>query len=170
MPVLKNNRGFTFIELIVVMAIISIMLFFSLPRFGDMLGGGDSTKKVSRWIISQVRLLKNSAVRDQKLYILNVDIDANRIWATAESGESEESRSSVLRSYQFPEGINIIDIEYPGKGKISLGQTEILFNKKGYSDKALIHIENDEGEQLSYLVEPFLKSVKIYRHYAGFDD
>jgi prepilin-type N-terminal cleavage/methylation domain-containing protein len=170
MPILKNNRGFTLLELIVVMAIISIMLFISLPRFGNMFSEGDSTKKFSRWIISQVRLLKNFAVRDQKLYILNVDIDANRIWTTTESGESEGSPPSVFPSYQFSEGIHIIDIEYPGKGKISLGQTEILFNKKGYSDKALIHIENDNGEQLSYLIEPFLKSVKIYQHYAGFED
>jgi len=43
MPGLKQIKGFTFIELIVVISLISIMLFLAIPRFqGNFLS--DSTK------------------------------------------------------------------------------------------------------------------------------
>ena len=55
------------------------------------------------------------------------------------------------------------------RGKISSGQTDITFYKNGYSDKAMIHIQDGE-EYESYLIEPFLSEVTRYEMYASFDN
>jgi prepilin-type N-terminal cleavage/methylation domain-containing protein len=61
----EHCSGFTLIELIVVISLIGLMLFVSLPRLQDnpFLDGG---KQSSRWLIGKVRSLKESAIRDQK--------------------------------------------------------------------------------------------------------
>ena len=145
------------------------MLFFSIPRFQNFVLT-DHKKKVSRWLINRVRSLKNDTLRNQKLYILNVDIDANRFWVTTEPTPETVSTDSGQKVYQLPEDISVLDVEYPGKGKITSGQTEIWFYKSGYSDKAIIHIENGSGNPSSFLIETFLSNARLYNQYLSFED
>jgi prepilin-type N-terminal cleavage/methylation domain-containing protein len=161
--------GFTLIELIVVISLMGLMLFFTLPRLGDNPFLNDS-KQSSRWLIGKVQSLKESAIRDQKQYSLHFDLDSDRIWETNESMSPEDIDDAALnKSYSLPEELRIMDIEYPQKGKIFSGQTEIIFYKAGYTDKALVHMQ--EGDSyLSFLIEPFLSNVQFFDSYAGFGD
>ena len=74
-----GNRGFTLIEMIVVIALISIMLVVAIPR----LEGGlfsDGSDETARWIIATVRGLKEKAVVENKTFLLNVSPDVQRLW------------------------------------------------------------------------------------------
>jgi len=164
----RQAAGFTLIELIVVLALLGLMLFFSLPRLQNNPFLDDS-KKSSRWLIGKVQSLKESALRDQKQYILHFDLDSGRVWETNESMSQEDLENAVLNSYALPEELRIIDIDYPTKGKINSGQAAITFYKEGYTDKALVHMQ--EGDTyLSFLIEPFLPDVQFFEKYANFDD
>jgi prepilin-type N-terminal cleavage/methylation domain-containing protein len=169
MPGSERIKGFTLIELIVVISLISIMLFFAIPRFqGNVLS--DSTKEVSRWILLKIPYIKEKAAREQKRYILHVDLDSNKLWITHEAMNQEALQSAETNGYKLPEDIKLLDVEYPDREKISAGQTDIYFSEKGYSDKAIIHLENDDNEKLSFLIEPFLLRVRLYDSYAEFGD
>ena len=72
-----RNNGFTLIELIVVIALIGLMLFFSLPRLQHNPFLDDSNKS-ARWLIGKIQALKESAIRDQKQYALHIDLDSGR--------------------------------------------------------------------------------------------
>ncbi|MEW6673898.1 MAG: type II secretion system protein [Thermodesulfobacteriota bacterium] len=164
----KKNSGYTLIELVVVVTLISIMLFFAVPRFqGTILT--DSTKTLSRWVIVKTRSLKAAAVRDQKRYMLNIDLDAGKFWVTSETMSEEALQNAERDGYRLPEDIRIIDVEFPLKGKITGGRVEISFYKADYSDKVVIHIENDRRRQMTFLIEPFLTGVKLYEQYVGFE-
>lgn len=165
----KRIKGFTFIELIVVISLISIMLFLAIPKFRSNILS-NSTKTVSRWILIKVPDLKEKAQKEQKRYILHVDFDSNKLWVTSETMSDEPLQSEEINKYQLPEDIKLLDVEYPDQEKISAGQARIYFNEKGYSDKAIIHIENEDNERLSFLIEPFLQRVRLYRQYVGFAD
>lgn len=165
---LLRNSGFTLIELIVVVTLLGLMLFFSLPRLQNN-PFLDDTKKSSRWLIGKIQTLKESAIRDQKRYTLHFDLDSGRVWETHESMSPENIENAELESYELPDNIRIIDIEYPTKGKIYSGQAEITFYKAGHTDKALVHMQDDDTD-LSFLIEPFLSDVQLFEQYAGFDD
>ena len=165
----RLNQGFTLIELIVVITLISLMLFFAIPRFQvDVLS--DNTNKVSRWIMVKVHSLKEKAVSEQKLYVLHISLDSNRLWVTSEIMSQEELQAAEANGYELSDDINLLDVEYPDEEKISVGQADIYFYKKGYSDKAIIHISNDDNERRSFLIEPFLSRVRLYNKYIGFED
>jgi prepilin-type N-terminal cleavage/methylation domain-containing protein len=160
--------GFTLIELMVVIALLGIMIVFSIPRLHDTLFI-DDTKKSSRWIIGKVKALKESTLQKQKQYVLHIDLDTDRIWETHEAMSSESMEAAALDAYALPGDVKLIDVEFPMGGKIISGQADITFYKTGYSDKALIHIQ-DGNDQLSFLIEPFLTKVKLFDKYATFDD
>jgi hypothetical protein len=77
--------------------------------------------------------------------------------------------AALNSSYSLPDELRILDIEYPQKGKIYTGRAEINFYRAGYTDKALVHMQ--EGDSyLSFLIEPFLSNVQFFESYTGFGD
>ncbi len=158
-----NAQGFTLIELIVVITLISIMLFFAVPKFGSQFLI-DESKATARWIMINVPALKARAVRDHKLYALQISFSRNKFWIINETMSEEEQVLAEEKGYDLPEGIRIIDVEYPGDQKITSGLADIYFYAAGYSDKALIHLGNDKGEELFFHIEPFLSKIKYSRN------
>lgn len=164
----EHRNGFTLLELIVVMSLLGIMLIFTVPRFHETLFL-DDTKTGSRWIIGKIQALKEAAVRNQKQYSLHINLDTEQFWETDASMSAEDLENAALNASSLPSGLKIADIEYPIRGKINSGQTDITFYKNGTSDKVLIHIQ--DGDQYeSYLIEPFLTEVTRYEMYASFEN
>jgi len=169
MSIIGNNTGFTLIELIVVITLVSIMLFFTMPKFHYAVLGNEATD-VSLWIVGKSKALKESAVYNQKNYALEVGINDNRLWISDESMSDEDIDLAIDQGFQLSSGARIIDVEYPDKrGKVSSGTIKISFYKKGYSDKALIHLAKSDDKVLSFLFEPFLSKIKIFDEYIEFD-
>lgn len=164
----NRSSGYTLLELIVVIALIGILLSFSLPRFRDSFLT-DNSKKVSRWFMIKVQALKQEALKNRKQYILHLDMSDDKMWVTHEGMSEEEAEAAAQGGYDLPENIAVIDVEYPGGEKISFGRADIRFYKGGYSDKVLIHLEDDDNNRTSLLIEPFLPKVKYYEEYIGFD-
>ena len=164
----QHQNGFTLIELIVVMTLISIMLFFAIPRFRQTVIS-DGGKKAARQIMMRVPLLKDKAVREQKRYELHIDLESNRVWSTNEAMTEDALSQAEENAFEVDSGIRFTDVEYPLTGKISSGIAIISFYKKGYSDKAIIHIDDEDSEiQRSLLIEPFFSTVKLYETYEEF--
>lgn len=164
----RQYSGFTLLELIVVISLLSIMLALTVPRFHSTLFL-DDTKTSARWIIGKIQSLKEAAIRDQKQHTLHIDLDTERYWETNESMSTETLESAALNAASLPDGLKIADIEYPIRGKIDSGQADIIFYKDGHSDKVLIHLQDGE-KYISYLIEPFLSEVTRYETYARFDN
>ena len=164
----EQSHGFTLLELIVVLALLSIMLVLTVPRFHSTLFL-DETKTSARWIIGKIQSLKEAAIRDQKQHTLHIDLDTERFWETDGSMSAEAIESATLNAAPLPDGLKIADIEYPIRGKIDSGQTDITFYKDGHSDKVLIHLQ-DGAKYISYLIEPFLSDVTRYETYASFEN
>ena len=156
---LRSNRGFTLIELAVVIAIIGMMLFFAAPRFDG--SRVDDINGVSRWIMANVTHLKTRAMEDRNLYALTVELDANAFSITRETTDEKDfpDREPSVKTFQLPADIQLLDVEYPLKGVVSTGKTDINFYPKGYSDKAIIHIRDEDNRIFSFIIEPFLPTV-----------
>ncbi len=164
----ESRLGFTLIELVVVISLLSFVLVFSLPSFEGILGA-DQQKKFARWLMVKTRTLKEKALRERKLYRLHVGADTGRFWITTPAMDAEALEQARDAGYRLPDEILVLDLEYPGN-KISTGEAVIRFYPAGYSDKALIHVEDGQSRQYSFFIEPFLPQVRMVPEYVSFQD
>ena len=164
----KDNNGFTLVEIMVVLILISLMLFFTVPRIQSSIFSGDE-KDVTRWLILKTKSLKESALIEQRAYILHINIDTDRLFISHEAMTEEEIAKAKENEFVFPKSMEVMDVEYPGAAPIINGEVEIYFYPKGYSDKAIIHVADGDNEYRSYVVEPFLSKLKIIDHYYRYE-
>jgi len=163
----KGRAGFTLVELIVVVALIGIILTFSVPRFrNDAIA--DGFHQATRYFMVAVPGLKDRAVREQKDYVLHIDIGANRLWVTSNRMTEEEAEEAAMESRLLSEDVTITAVEYPDVLPVTDGQVGIRFYRKGYSDKAIIHLSDQDSRQRSLLIEPFLRRIRLYDRVVGF--
>jgi general secretion pathway protein H len=164
---ITHRKAFTLIELIVVMSLISILLFFAVPRLDVNVFSNDD-RNVSTWIIFTVKSLKEKSQQDVVRLTLYVDLDNDMMWSGKEAGPEEKEAAPKENQYKLPEGMQLLDVQFPGMEQKSSGIAEIYFYPKGYSDKAIIHIRDNDHNRNSYVIEPFLSEVKIYDRYIEF--
>lgn len=146
----------------------SIMLFVAVPRFQETVT--NDLRRASQWLLVKIPQLKARAVTEKNLYALHFEIDDNRMWISNANMTDELLLSAQKQGRQLSDALSIRDVEFPQKGKLSSGQATIYFHEGGYSDKAIIHIEDDDGNIHSFLVEPFLNRVKMVEGYVEFEN
>ena len=146
------------------------MMFFAVPRLNTTLLSSDK-RNVSKRIVLTVQLLKENAVKRHIRHILHVDLDNNKLWTTVDVpdiDELAEMAENKENEYDMPRGFRLIDVEFPDEQKETSGVVRIRFYKKGYSDYAMIHLEDDNANMISYEIEPFLHQVQIHERYVEF--
>ena len=165
-PILSGNRAFTLIEMIVVTALISIMLVVAIPRLdgGLFTDGGDET---ARWIVANVRQLKEKSIVDQKTYLLNVSPDVRRLWITEAGMTDEETDAAREEGFRLPRGMTIDHVAFSKTERFTGGTIPIGFYPKGYSDKAVIRMRTNDGDRLAFFIEPFLPGARLVRGSQG---
>ena len=159
--------GYTLIELIVVIVLLGLMFGLTVPKFRQAVLS-DSLDATSLRIIGLVRDLREKAISDQVSYVLRFDLRGARLWAFASTATDEEQETARERAYKLPADVEIEDIWSWSSGKMYDDAT-IRFSKKGYIEQSMIHLQSEDGRQLSLELTPFLGSIKIHEGYVDFD-
>lgn len=186
---LKNRQAFTLIEVIVVISLMGVMLFFAAPRMDGFLQQ-DESREVSKWILLNIADLKNKSAQEQKTFILNIDLDGNRFQIIdASAGPSEEamaaegamadgfvdetmdgefSGENAGKSFELPQGYQLNQVLFSDDRRVSNGVAAVVFYPRGYSDRVIIHITDRQNRRTSYAIEAFLPHVKIHDDHIQF--
>ena len=156
------QRGFTLIELIVVISVVGLMLFFTIPNLqGNLLP--QSPEDVTRWIIRAEKMLRENAVRHNRRYTLHLDLPTGKIWFSDESMMPGDIEESAAKAKKLSGDIKISEVRFPLKDYTALERAEIRFYPKGYSDKAVIRLSKGYSERYSLHIEPFLPGVRVFK-------
>jgi general secretion pathway protein H len=162
-----NAKGYTLIELIVVIVLLGLMFGLVVPKFSQTILR-DSLDATSLRIIGLVGDLRERAISDQVSYILHFDIREKQLWYFASNASEEQQETSRERAYQLSTDVEIEDIWSWSSGKL-YDEATIHFSKKGYIEQSMIHLQSEDGRQLSLELTPFLGSIKIHDGYVDFD-
>jgi prepilin-type N-terminal cleavage/methylation domain-containing protein len=169
-PVEGAENGFTLIELIVVMVLISLLMVFAAPRLQNV-SLHDPLRLASSRMISTIRQLKQRAVEQQLRYTLHVNAADDRLWIThAGMSEEEQIAARDMMPVELPGSIDILDVVYPEDPPYEADDYRIFFYAAGYSDPAIIHIAADGEKQRSFVIEPFLSQIALHERYVRYED
>ena len=166
----SNNRGFTLIELTVVVFLISLMLLIAVPRVRDTILSDDLKKTVTR-LMNMTYDLRHESVRNHVDYILHFDLSTGTICSYSVDMTPEAVSEVKKRAWRLPDDVRIADIYYFDRQKISEGEVTIRFFKKGYIQPAVLHLSWGE-RTFTLIFHPFLTTIEtkdsyIEYRYAG---
>jgi prepilin-type N-terminal cleavage/methylation domain-containing protein len=158
-----TERGYTLIEVAVVVVLIGLMLGLAVPKVHDALSG-DLLKSATRKLIGTSRELRSDAVRNQINYELHIDLDLQSLWICRSDTTAEKRAEIKGWAQQVPDGVQIKDAYIYGGDKKTQGETVIQFFKKGYMQPAVIHLAY-AGKDMTLVFDPFVSAVKTYDEY-----
>jgi len=161
---IRRISGFTLVELIVVITIISVMLFFCVPLFTGARIFRDTNTETRR-LVQLIQSLKQKSIEKKQDFFLHISMDPPGVWVT-DSTMDEEALEKARGNSVFT-GLDITRIEWPGN--ILSSSRGILFSKKGYSDRVIVQL-NDGEEEVCLKIEPFLLEVEVIKGQLSFDD
>jgi len=110
-----KQQGFTLLELLIVLMLISLVVGIVAPRLGGSLGGVQVKAAVNK-LSAMLRYARNVAVTSQKTRVVSFDIELNRVILEGieESVPADEREISEMshkvygrKLYQLPEGVKI---------------------------------------------------------------
>ena len=160
-----KDRGFTLIELVTVMAMMGMVLFFTLPRFDAFHPFGVSMTSTGKLMLL-VEQLKSRAIETGQDCLLHLDPATGKVWVTAPGLIGEESETAGEKEYGlenepmivFSEDCILEDVKMPVSARNQetvAGDTVIRFSGDGYCDQAFVHIRDNDVD-FTVVVEPFL--------------
>jgi general secretion pathway protein H len=159
-----NKKGFTLLELLLVIVLIGVVLVLAVPSTRDALTG-DKLKKTSRQLIGLERKLRAEAVRDQLDYILCIDLSDSSYWITASDVTPEKQADIKKHRQHLPDEIVIADIVDENNKKISSGEVKIVFKRNNVCSPSVIHLSHEE-DKMTIAINPFLGVMDIYDKYV----
>ncbi len=157
---MKRERGFTLLELILVMVLISITMVFAIPQLSSFVFH-DPLKKAARQLTLLVTSVSRLAVRTGEPQSLFYDHQQQLLQTGHKSGDDDEL--SGYLSMSLPETVTVRDIEFYSGDVVSGGQFSLEFSSKGYLQPCLIHLQDKEGEVLTLQLSPFLATITIHQ-------
>lgn len=181
---ISDNKGFTLLEMIIVMVIISIMALLIAPRLTDILGSRRGNFIILTSIIAKT--FDDSFIRGRVNFLIvhlyepdpdsepgvNADIFSRRNGVSVvnlDEGAFVDSKNRLLQFKEYPSSFKIERVLLATGEKITLGNVIIPFYPKGYSDDIILHILVNDEERWSLRIYKLRKEAQIANGYIDFE-
>ena len=163
-----GDRGFTLLEISLVILIISIVLSIAIPRLGDR-SRSELRSHVNR-LRTTFRFVRNEAILSGRTYRLNYDLDQHRYWVTSEGAADigESDTSILMRPVKLPDTVAFSDIVLQSAGKLAQGRLYTRFFPDGFVDPTVVHMDNGR-EAYTLSVWPLTGQVSVYEGYRDIE-
>lgn len=130
-----NKKGFTLLELILVIFIISLTLTLVMPSFWDI--GEGTLKTEARHIGGALRYIYDEAIGKKQTYIFNINLN-DESWGF--EGSKEKKKVSLKGD------VEVTDVMIPSLGEVSRGEVIIEFGPIGVKEPIILHLKKGKSE------------------------
>jgi prepilin-type N-terminal cleavage/methylation domain-containing protein len=183
---INDNKGFTLLEMIIVIVIVSIMALLIAPRITDILGSRRGNFIILTSIIAKT--FDDSFIRGNVNFLVvhlyepnpELDVEANpdifsrrngiSVVRLDENGKFIDSKNKILQFKEYPESFKIKEVLLSSGEKVTQGNVIIPFYPNGNSDDVILHILVNDEEQWSLRIYKLKKEAQIAYNYIDFDE
>ena len=160
-----DRRGFTLIEVAVVLAIIGMVLMLVMPRLPS--SEKENLKISARTLAATLRYVQDRAATGRTVYYLRMEpgTDSIRVLEAAADGGEKEPLDPLLRKRPVKEGIVVADVIIPRLGKLNDGKIRLDVGSSGLRDFVVIHLRSPDDRFWTVMAFPASGKVKVYDGY-----
>ena len=157
----RSSRGFTMLEIMLVLFLIVGMLSLVIPRISI----GDNLGSVARRWVGALKSFQEMAMMTQKTVRLYVDMDRGMYWPMVIDGKEEKIPLDPTWAMPIilPETIRFADIQIGATRKES-GRIEMFFYPNGRIDQATVHLTDVNNDIMGVFVEPVTSMIRLTDH------
>ena len=160
-------RGFTLIELMVVLFLIALFSALVIPRLPDLDAGGPA--RGARRIAGMTKFLYNEAALSGREHCLLFDLDANALRPRTLSASREVvAVKGLAEETTLPAGVKLLDVAVAGQEKVSSGTTTMAIAPSGWLPQTIIHLESSNRQILTIRLLSYTGSAEVYEGYREF--
>jgi general secretion pathway protein H len=156
---LSKNSGFTLIELVVVVALLAMFSFISLPLLMNREDGGE--RRVLRRLAGTVKQLYNEATLTRDRHLLTFDLDRNSISAFRLRDSDGLIEKQPIGEERSLKPLQLKQVEVVGKGNFRQGQVSIAIFPLGWMEQTRLVLAADKGAVKILEFSPLTGSTKI---------
>lgn len=157
---LTESKGFTLIELVVVIVILSLVGLISLPLLANRADGIERAKL--RRIVGTVKELYNEATLTRDVHELVFDLERNSLQAyrlrTVSAGMVE--KETFQRELEL-EPLKLQQIEVEGQGSFRSGQISVRVFPLGWMEQTRLLVRQGKGGEVEMVFSPLTGTTKI---------
>lgn len=160
-----NRRGFTLIEVAVVLAIVGMVLMLVMPRLPS--SGQENLKISARTLAATLRYMQDRAATGRTIYYLRLEpgTDNVRVLEAAADGGEKEPLDPLLQKGPVKEGIVVADVIIPRLGKVVDGSLRLDVGNGGLRDFVIIHLRSPDDKFWTVMAFPASGKVKVFDGY-----
>ena len=153
-----NTGGFTLLEIILVMVIISTLLAVASPSLRGFFSSRRTNDAASN-ILSLIRLARTQSINEGRIYRLNLDLDQRSYWLTAvEEGMFSELNTEFGRKFILPDDT---DIELEKENGDKLTESYLQFYPEGWAQPGIIRLSDRSGDTIEIMSSSPLERFRI---------
>lgn len=160
------NRGFTLLELVVVLLLVSLIAALIFPRLPS--SQASDLRSSARQLAVLMRYLEERAVATKKTYYLRINLDDDRLTVSQKEpvgNENGQDDDPFLKRQPLVKGIRVSDITTDQLGTINTGEALISYGPGGRSAPLLLHLAAPDNSYFTLQALPVSGSIKVASGY-----
>ncbi|MGH7947624.1 MAG: pilus assembly FimT family protein [Candidatus Binataceae bacterium] len=165
-PADRFERGFTLLELVMVMFIIGLIMTIALPNITGI--SGARVRSEARRLSGRATFLYEKAAVEKVVYRLIFHLDSKRNGyevARLDPYDPEPKFVPVIgpatEPVLMPAGVRVRDVTVEGIGTIARGMVATQFYPGGYVDATIVHLSDAGGNVYTLFFDPLTGRVSI---------
>jgi len=161
---MRTPRGFTMLEIAIVLFIMGLVISMALPRFAGIRSA--HLKSESRRLAGRASYLYSRAMSDKVVLRLSFDIDSDSYAVSRLDPYSAKpvfapDTEPGFKPVMLPAGVRLRDVIVEGTGAVTRGTANCFFYPEGYVDATFVHLIDDSGTVFTLSFNPLTGRVAI---------
>lgn len=158
-----GTRGFTFIELMVVLTILGVCAAIVFPKLDGLLVRESEPWKSGRRFVRIAKHAHEFAVATESMFLLHVDVAAGRYWVSSQGSDSGPDSAAAYPSLkgQLGDGVAISHVELAEDTTTLEDILSIRFSPDGWSDSVMMTLTLPDGVSVTAVIGEWFGDVEL---------